>query len=197
LKKIVAFGILLGLAVFSAGCLANKLAPYDVSIVEVRQENKCVRQLFGGNDYIPCLFVKIQVKNNHGNSMHFTLRKHAIVTADGTQYGKYAGYFGTGGGLYEPCMNSLDLIGLGFELFPGAKKEINLCFPLVTKEQQPILYIGLEENGNLREFKFDLADYMSSTPPVTPQPQEPQEPEVKVTPKKEEKKENKPDVLYM
>jgi len=143
------------------------LKPYELRIVEVRVEPKCLQKISEYNKYDPCLFIKIEIENNQDKSRHYAIVKHAIVTKDGQQFGKYTGMMGFGGGLYEPCQESLDIFGEGFELFPGAKKETNLCFPLVSKNQSPILYIGIAEgigeNRKLKEFSFELSEYLNNS----------------------------------
>lgn len=48
-----------------------------------------------------------------------------------------------------------------FKLFPNANKKVGVCFPVVSKNDGPVMYIGVKANGKEKEHNFDLASNLS------------------------------------
>ncbi len=156
--------IFLGIIVIlSAGCIAenfkleklSKSAQYDIHIQNVRKEYDCIVKNFMVE--MPCTLVEIEFQNKIDKDIHIAIRKLAIVTSDGSQYGIYSIFSGL---LNELCRESYNDLQDGFYLFPGAKKDIYLCFPVIKKDKEPILYLEVHKDGNIQNFKFNLTKYL-------------------------------------
>ncbi len=153
-----------------------------VEISDVGIIPNCVRDLLEVKKH-PCLAINLKVSNNAQHSLRFLLNKYSIVLKDGTQHGIYAGHFGMGGGLPKECYHPPPTeLYAGEILYPDGKKSFKLCFPVVTKEENPKLYIGLLYNfdietqeglikkigGEEKEYNFDLVPFLENTSLLKP-----------------------------
>ena len=102
-----------------------------------------------------CLLVNLDIKNNHSDSITFEITGRTIVTGDGKQLDKYGGLYNT------RQLNSQCDTANFFKLFPNANKKVGICFPTVSKDEVPVMYIGVTANGKQKEHNFDLASYIS------------------------------------
>lgn len=189
-----AFLILL-LTIATVGCITStdgkiiadisKISPrsygYGLWIKEVKYIHDCVEVSFG-KTYVPCLFINLEITNNQKESFYFAMDKGVIVTKDGKQYYKYGllGEFYSSSRLsYKPCVDSFrDLFVGGDSLFPSARRDIGLCFPLVSVNDNPKFYVGVvigedigvvgTGRGQAKEHSFDLTNYLSNITRVEP-----------------------------
>ncbi len=102
----------------------------------------------------PCILVNLDIKNNQNDSVTFEITGRTIVTKDGKQLDKYGGLYNT------KQLNSQCDTENFFKLFPNANKKVGVCFPLVSKNDGPVMYIGVKANGKEKEYNFDLAPYL-------------------------------------
>ncbi len=121
---------------------------YDLKLIEVAELKECIDNSFDTKQ--PCFLVNLDLKNRQNDSITFELTTRTIVTGDGKQFEKYGGLYNTKQ-LNEKC----DTPNF-FKLFPNANKNVWICFPLVTKEDHPVMYISVTANGKLKEHSFDL-----------------------------------------
>lgn len=103
----------------------------------------------------PCLLVNLDIKNNQSDSITFEITGRTIVTADGKQLDKYGGLYST------RQLNSQCDTENFFKLFPNANKKVGICFPIVSKDEIPVMYMGVTANGKQKEHNFDLTRYIS------------------------------------
>jgi len=95
------------------------------------------------------------MKNDQNDSITFELTGRTIVTKDGKQFDKYGGIYNT------KQLNGLCDTENFFKLFPNATKKVGVCFPIVSKADAPIMYLGVTANGKQKEYNFDLDSYVS------------------------------------
>lgn len=139
---------------------AVQTSGYQIQVTEAENLQGCVEQEL---QMTPCTLVSIEFSNNNKESVNFDLNKDAVVTKDGRQLVGIIDDRGTG---INPTCNYPHP---SFELFPGARKNVSICYPSVGKQDNPILYIGVLINYKLgtdirsveqKEFKFDLTPYL-------------------------------------
>lgn len=126
---------------------------YDLQLIEVVNLKECVDNSLDMKE--PCLLVNLDMKNGQNDSITFELTTRTIVTGDGRQLEKYGGLYNT------RQLNVLCDTPNFFKLFPNATKNVGICFPQVTKEDQPVMYISVMANGKLKEHSFDLTPLIS------------------------------------
>ncbi len=153
----------------------------QTTVVTGRTLQKRANDPVGYGDYVattsvtntPCIMVNIEI-NNNGESSNFYLNKEAIVTRDGRQLISIDEIYQIGdeanGGMISEINEACGNHPLSyFDLFPGARKTVNVCYPSVGKQDNPILYIGISINSvtsdqryhtEQKEFKFDLTPYL-------------------------------------
>jgi hypothetical protein len=103
----------------------------------------------------PCILVNLDFKNDQNESLTFELTGRTIVTKDGKQLDKYGGLYNT------KQLNGLCDTANFFKLFPNANKKVGVCFPIVSKNDAPVMYLGVNANGKQKEHNFDLTSYIS------------------------------------
>jgi hypothetical protein len=121
---------------------------YDLQLIEVVNLKECVNNSFDKKE--PCTLVNLDLKNRQNDSISFEFTTRTIVTGDGKQLEKYGGLYNT------RQLNALCDTPNFFKLFPDANKNVGICFPLVTKEDSPVMYISVNANGKQKEYSFDL-----------------------------------------
>src|SRR5450759_2065604 len=107
---------------------------YDLQLIEVVNLKECVDNSFDKKE--PCTLVNLDLKNRQNDSISFEFTTRTIVTGDGKQLEKYGGLYNT------RQLNALCDTPNFFKLFPNANKNVGICFPLVTKEDHPVMYVG-------------------------------------------------------
>jgi len=123
-------------------------------LIEVVNLKECVDNSLDTKQ--PCLLVNLDLKNRQNNSIAFELTTRTIVTGNGKQLEKYGGLYNT------RQLNALCDTPNFFKLLPNANTNVGICFPLVTKEDQPIMYISLMANGKPKEHSFNMTSLISS-----------------------------------
>jgi len=126
---------------------------YDLQLMEVVNVKECVDNSLDSKQ--PCILVNLDLKNKQNDSIAFEFRTRTIVTGDGKQLEKYGGLYNT------RQLNTLCDTPNFFKLFPNATKNVGICFPRVTKEDHPVMYISVMANGKLKEHSFDLTPLIS------------------------------------
>jgi hypothetical protein len=121
---------------------------YDLQLMEVVNVKECVDNSLDSKQ--PCILVNLDLKNKQNDSIAFEFRTRTIVTGDGKQLEKYGGLYNT------RQLNTLCDTPNFFKLFPNATKNVGICFPMVTKEDRPVMYISVMANGKQKEHSFDL-----------------------------------------
>ncbi len=125
---------------------------YDVNITEAVILKDCFDISLDTKS--PCLLVNLDIKNNQNDSITFELTGRTIVTKDGKQLEKYGGLYSTR--QLNPKCDTENF----FKLFPNADKKVGVCFPIVRKDEEPVMYLGVTANGKQKEHNFDLASYL-------------------------------------
>jgi hypothetical protein len=126
---------------------------YDVRIIDVTNLKDCFD--ISLNAKSPCILVNFDIKNNQNDSLTFEITGRTIVTKDGKQFDKYGGLYNT------KQMNGQCYTENFFKLFPNDNKKVGVCFPVVSKNDGPVMYIGVKANGKEKEHNFDLASNLS------------------------------------
>lgn len=126
---------------------------YEINLSETRILKDCFDISFDVKS--PCILVNLDIKNNQNDSVTFEITGRTIVTKDGKQLDKYGGLYNT------KQLNSQCDTENFFKLFPNANKKTGVCFPVVNKNDGPVMYIGVKANGKENEYNFDLAPYIS------------------------------------
>jgi hypothetical protein len=126
---------------------------YDLQLMEVVTVKECVDNSIDTKQ--SCILVNLDLKNKQNDSIAFEFRTRTIVTGDGKQLEKYGGLYNT------RQLNALCDTPNFFKLFPNATKNVGICFPPVTKEDHPIMYISVMANGKQKEHSFDLTPMIS------------------------------------
>lgn len=126
---------------------------YEINITEASILKDCFD--ISLNAKAPCLLVNMDIKNNQNDSITFELTGRTIVTKDGKQFDKYGGIYNT------KQLNGLCDTENFFKLFPNANKKVGICFPIVSKADAPVMYLGVTANGKQKEFNFGLDSYIS------------------------------------
>jgi len=126
---------------------------YEININEARILKDCFDISLDAKS--PCVLVNLDIKNDHNDSVTFEITGRTIVTKDGKQLDKYGGLYNT------KQLNSQCDTENFFKLFPNANKKTGVCFPVVSKNDGPIMYIGVKANGKEKEYNFDLTPYIS------------------------------------
>jgi hypothetical protein len=121
---------------------------YDLQVIEVVILKECVDNSLDTKQ--SCLLVKLDLKNRQNDSISFEFTTRTIVTGDGKQLEKYGGLYNT------RQLNALCDTPNFFKLFPNANKNVGICFPMATKKDHPVMYVGVMANGKLKEHSFDL-----------------------------------------
>lgn len=126
---------------------------YEFRVLDAVNLKDCVDNSMDSKQ--PCLLVNLDMKNAQNDSITFEITTRTIVTGNGKQLDKYGGLYNTRQ-LNEFC----DTPNF-FKLFPNANKKVGICFPMVTKEDDPVLYVSVTANGKQKEHSFDLVPYIS------------------------------------
>ena len=126
---------------------------YDLQLIEVVNLKDCVDNSLDTKQ--SCLLVNLVLKNKKNDSVAFEFRTRTIVTNDGKQLEKYGGLYNT------RQLNALCDTPNFFKLFPNVNKDIGICFPLVSKDDHPVMYISVMANGKQKEHSFDLTSLIS------------------------------------
>jgi hypothetical protein len=126
---------------------------YEINIKEVMTLKDCFDISLDAKS--PCLLVNLDIKNNQNDSITFELTGKTIVTKDGKQFEKYGGFYNT-----KQLNGQCDTENF-FKLFPNANKKVGICFPLASKSDVPVMYLGVNANGKQKEYTFDLDPYIS------------------------------------
>jgi hypothetical protein len=126
---------------------------YDLQLIEVVNLKDCVDNSLDTKQ--SCLLVNLVLKNKKNDSVAFEFRTRTIVTSDGKQLEKYGGLYNT------RQLNALCDTPNFFKLFPNVNKDIGICFPLVSKEDHPVMYISVMANGKQKEHSFDLTSLIT------------------------------------
>ena len=126
---------------------------YDVRIIDVTIIKDCFDISLDAKS--PCILVNFDIKNNQNDSVTFEITGRTVVTKDGKQFDKYGGLYNT------KQLNSQCYTENFFKLFPNANKKVGVCFPVVSKNDGPVMYIGVKANGKEKEHNFDLASNLS------------------------------------
>ncbi len=165
-----------GLTIDFDQIILNENKDFYVEISDVGLMPNCVGGLLEIKKQ-PCLLINLKVLNNAQHTFRFLLDKHSIVLKDGTQHGLYVGYFGMGGGLPRGCYRlPPPELYAGEILYPTGEKSFKLCFPLVKKEENPKLKIGIlydfdietqeglikKIGGEEKEYTFDLVPFLEN-----------------------------------
>lgn len=125
---------------------------YEIIIEKVTTLNDCFDISMDAKS--PCMLVNLDIKNGQNDSITFELTGRTIVTKDGKQLDKYGGMYNT-----KQLNNQCDTANF-FKLFPKANKNIGVCFPVVSKDDAPIMYLGVTANGKQKEHNFDLSTFI-------------------------------------
>jgi hypothetical protein len=126
---------------------------YDVRIIDVTIIKDCFDISLDAKS--PCILVNFDIKNNQNDSVTFEITGRTVVTKDGKQFDKYGGLYNT------KQLSSQCYTENFFKLFPNANKKVGVCFPVVSKNDGPVMYIGVKANGKEKEHNFDLASNLS------------------------------------
>jgi hypothetical protein len=126
---------------------------YELQVTEVRYLKDCIQLAIDKKD--SCLLVNLEMRNNHSERIDFEIMGKAIVTKDGRQLERYGGLYNT------KELNGLCDTDVYYKVFPGVRTVTGMCFPLVTKSDEPTLYIKMSANGKWKEHNFDLTPYIS------------------------------------
>jgi hypothetical protein len=127
---------------------------YDLRLSDVKNLKECVDDSLDTKK--SCILVNLDLTNRQNDSIAFEFTTRTVVTGDGKQLEKYGGMYNT------RQLNELCDTPNFFKLFPNANKNIGICFPLVTKEESPIMYITVMANGKQKEHSFNLTSLISS-----------------------------------
>jgi len=125
---------------------------YEIEMIDVTSLKDCFD--INPDTKSPCLLVNLDIKNNQNDGITFELKGRTIVTRDGKQLEKYGGLYNT------RQLNSFCDTENFFKLFPGANKKVGVCFPVVRKNEDPVIYIEVTANGKQKEHNFDLSPYI-------------------------------------
>ena len=126
---------------------------YEFQILDAVNLKDCVENSLDSKQ--PCFLVNLDMKNSQNDSITFEITTRTIVTGNGKQLDKYGGLYNT------RLLNELCDTPNFFKLFPNANKKVGICFPMVTKEDDPVLYVSVTANGKQKEHSFDLSPYIS------------------------------------
>ena len=126
---------------------------YDIKLIDATNLKDCFDISLDAKS--PCILVNLDIKNNQNDSVTFEITGRTIVTKDGKQLDKYGGLYNT------KQLNSQCDTENFFKLFPNADKKVGVCFPVVSKNDAPVMYIGVKANGKEKEYNFDLTQYFS------------------------------------
>ena len=126
---------------------------YDVRIIEVTNLKDCFDISLDAKS--PCILVNLNIENNQNDTVTFEITGRTIVTKDGKQLDKYGGIYNT------KQLNSQCDTENFFKLFPNANKKLGVCFPVVSKNDSPVMYIGVKANGKEKEYNFNIASNLS------------------------------------
>lgn len=132
--------------------ISGEVPDYQVQLKGVRNLNDCVEK--GFDVKVPCLLIDIEIINLEEESISFDITRKAIITKDGKQYDRYGGFFET------KDLNKLCDTFTSVRVFPNANKNMAMCFPTVSKNDKPVLYVGISTVGEQNEYKLDLASYL-------------------------------------
>lgn len=126
---------------------------YELEVTEVRYLKDCIQVSIDKRD--SCLLVSLEMRNNHSERIDFEMMGKAVVTRDGRQLERYGGLYNT------KELNGLCDTDVYYKVFPGARTATGMCFPMVGKGDEPVLYIKMSANGKWKEHNFDLAPHIS------------------------------------
>lgn len=112
----------------------------------------------------PCNLVSIEFINHNEESNIFSLDGVSIVTKDGRQLYTIneMGIVDEVNGRVISVVKNKEVCNQNtfFKLIPGEYQNVTICYPLVRKEDNPILYMKVRNNNNeQKEFIFDLTSY--------------------------------------
>ncbi len=125
---------------------------YELRVTEVKYLKECIEIAIDKEE--PCHLVNLEMFNNYSERVDFEITGKTIVTKDGKQIERYGGVFNTKQ-LNGQCDSSVY-----FKLFPNARTTTGMCFPLISKSDDPVMYIKLLANGKQKEHSFELAPYI-------------------------------------
>ena len=163
--------ILILSTVLIAGCtqtISNTVPKeYSIKITSAEILPDCLWNSMYGGIHNNCTDIVIEISSESDSSFDVILNKFAIVLKDGNQINMRRSGLDN-----DRCYgNQLYYLRGGFTVFPNAKKNIDLCFDVLKKEDSPKLYVGLLYNykmdaygqitGDQREYSFDLAPYLT------------------------------------
>ncbi len=126
---------------------------YEFKVTDVRLLKDCIQESFDTKE--SCLMVNVEIKNNNSESVDFDVAGKTIVTKDGRQLERYGGLYNT------KELNGLCDTDSYYRLFPNARRSVGMCFPLVGKSDEPIVYFRVIANGKQKEHRFDLTPLIS------------------------------------
>ncbi len=126
---------------------------YELQVTEVRLLKDCIQTSFDLKE--SCLLVNVEIKNNNSGSVDFDVAGKTIVTKDGRQLERYGGLYNT------KELNGLCDTDSYYRLFPNARRSAGMCFPLVSKSDEPSVYFRVIANGRQKEHSFDLTLFIS------------------------------------
>jgi hypothetical protein len=126
---------------------------YELQVTEVKYLKDCIQVSIDKRD--SCILVNLEMRNNHSERIDFEMMGKAIVTKDGRQLERYGGLYNT------KELNGLCDTDVYYKVFPGARTVTGMCFPMVGKGDEPVLYIKMSANGKWKEHNFDLTPYIS------------------------------------
>ncbi len=130
----------------------SKPPDYELQITGARYLRDCVQKSIDKKE--SCLLVNLEIKNNYSESLVLEMKGKTIVTKDGKQLERYGGLFNVKE-LSGECDSSTY-----FKLFPNARESTGMCFPLVSKSDDPTMYLKFTANGKPNEHSFDLTPYI-------------------------------------
>ncbi len=125
---------------------------YDFQVTDAAILKDCIENSLDATQ--PCILVNLDINNAQNDSITFEFNSRTIVTGDGRQLEKYGGLYNTRQ-LNEKCETPNF-----FKLFPNASKKVGMCFPGVSKKDDPVMYVTLTANGKQKEHSFDLKSHI-------------------------------------
>ena len=126
---------------------------YELQVTGVKYLKDCIQISIDKRD--SCILVNLEMKNNYSERIDFEIMGKAVVTKDGRQLERYGGLYNT------KELNGLCDTDVYYKVFPGVRTVTGMCFPVVNKDDEPVLYIKISANGKWKEHSFDLVPYFS------------------------------------
>ena len=126
---------------------------YELQVTEVKYLKDCIQVSIDKRD--SCILVNLEMKKNYSERIDFEIMGKAVVTKDGRQLERYGGLYNT------KELNGLCDTDVYYKVFSGARTVTGMCFPIVGKGDEPVLYIKMSANGKWKEHNFNLTPYFS------------------------------------